>query len=244
MVRLASKDRPAILCFQEVPAWALGSLDDWSGMVAVGVVAQRPTIGPFPSTPELGRRLTETNHGLFRSAFTGQGNAVLLDRSLRALENREVVLNPFRYRRAQARRLGLDLVDRLAWSKERRVCQAVRLHRDGTTLVVANLHATGFYDKCVPDSELLRAATFVDGMAKPGEAVLLCGDFNVSVGNSKTLTELTSEEWGFAGPTPTGIDHVLVRGLAAGEPERWPSERRRVAGRLLSDHAPVEREIG
>jgi len=66
MVRLASADRPAVLCLQEVPVWALALLDDWSGMPAVGVVAQRPSLGPFPSTPELGRVLTDLHHGLMR----------------------------------------------------------------------------------------------------------------------------------------------------------------------------------
>jgi endonuclease/exonuclease/phosphatase family metal-dependent hydrolase len=145
--------------------------------------------------------------------------------------------------RAQAGRLELGIVERLAWSKERRICHAVRVQRGEETLVVANMHVTGFKDKRVPDAELLRAAVFVDGMAKPGEPVLLCGDFNLSVRNSRTLPELTATEWGFSGPTPTGIDHVLVRGLDASPPVRWPPERRRFDGRLLSDHAPVEREV-
>jgi endonuclease/exonuclease/phosphatase family metal-dependent hydrolase len=243
MVRLASADRPAVVCLQEVPVWALGLLDDWSGMPAVGAVAQRPTVGPFPSTPELGRVLTRLHEGLLRSAFTGQANAILLGSDLQVREHRHVILNPFRFRRAQARRLGLGIVERLAWSKERRVCHAVRVQRGGGTLVVGNLHATGFPDKRVPDAELLRAAVFVDGMARPGEPVLLCGDFNVSVRNSRTLAELTSAEWGFSGPTPTGIDHILVRGLDASPPLRWPDERRRHEDRLLSDHAPVEREV-
>lgn len=243
MVRLASTDRPAVLCLQEVPVWALAQLDDWSGMPAIGAVAQRPSVGPFPSTPELGRRLTELHHGLLRSAFTGQANAILLDSSLQIREHRHVILNPFRFRRAQARRLELGTVERLAWSKERRVCHAVRVQRGNETLVVGNLHATGLPDRRVPDAELLRAAVFVDGMATPGEPVLLCGDFNVSAHNSRTLADLTGAEWGFGGPTPTGIDHILTRGLEASPPVRWPVERRLHEGRLLSDHAPVEREV-
>ena len=43
-----------------------------------------------------------------------------------------LVLNDRRFRRAQARRLGLDLVTRLAWARERRVCEVVRL---GSVLV-------------------------------------------------------------------------------------------------------------
>jgi endonuclease/exonuclease/phosphatase family metal-dependent hydrolase len=243
MVRLASTDRPAVLCLQEVPVWVLGQLDDWSGMPAVGAVAQRPRVGPFPSTREVGRLLTELHHGLLRSAFTGQANAILLGPELQVREHRHVILNPFRFRRAQARGLELGAVERLAWSKERRVCQAVRVQRGDETIVVGNLHATGFADKRVPDAELLRAAVFVDGMARPGEPVLLCGDFNVTAYNSRTLADLTGAEWGFGGPTPTGIDHILVRGLDASPPLRWPKERRRHEGRLLSDHEPVEREV-
>jgi endonuclease/exonuclease/phosphatase family metal-dependent hydrolase len=168
---------------------------------------------------------------------------VLVDPAFTVLESREIALNPFRYRHSQAARLGLDLVDRLAWSKERRVCQSLRVELDGETFVIGNLHATSFYDKRVPDAELLRAAVFVDGVAKPGEPIFLCGDFNLSVRNSRTLEELTSREWSFGGPTPTGIDHILVRGRRAGEPRRWPNERRSVDGRVLSDHAPVERDV-
>jgi endonuclease/exonuclease/phosphatase family metal-dependent hydrolase len=243
MVELASGDRPTVLCLQEVPVWALGLLDDWSGLPAIGAIAQRPTLGPFPSTPELGRALTEVHHGLLRSAVTGQANAILLSPELQIREHRHVILNPFRFRRAQARGLGLGIVERLAWGKERRVCHAVRVRRGDETLIVGNLHATGFVDKRVPDAELLRAAVFVDGMAKRGEPVLLCGDFNLSVENSRTLADLTTAEWGFTGATATGIDHILVRGLDASPSVRWPVERRRQEGRLLSDHAAVERDV-
>jgi endonuclease/exonuclease/phosphatase family metal-dependent hydrolase len=243
MVRLASADRPAVLCLQEVPVWALGLLDDWSGMSAIGEVAQRPSLGPLPSTPGVGRMLTELHHGLLRSAFAGQANAILLGSELQVLEHRHVLLNPFRFRRAQARRLGLGIVERLAWSKERGRCHALRVQRRDQTLVIGNLHATGFPDKRIPDAEVLRAAVFVDGMARPGEPVLLCGDFNLSVRSSRMLTDLTAAEWGFTGPTSMGVDHILVRGLDASPPVRWPKERRLHNGRLLSDHAPVDREV-
>jgi endonuclease/exonuclease/phosphatase family metal-dependent hydrolase len=109
--------------------------------------------------------------------------------------------------------------------------------------VVANLHATSSPDKRLPDVELLRAAVFVDGLAQPGEPILLCGDFNVSVQASRTLAELMTNEWGFTGALRVGIDQVLVRGLAAGDPLVWPPERRAFDGKLLSDHAPVEVEV-
>jgi endonuclease/exonuclease/phosphatase family metal-dependent hydrolase len=243
MVRLASADAPGVLCLQELPVWALGHIEQWSGMTAVGDVARRPKLGPFPSTPDVGRVLTDINHGLLRSVFTGQANAILLDRSLRVVDHRRVVLNPFRFRRAQARRLGLGPREWSTWGRERRICQAVRVRRGGRTLLLGNLHATGSPDKRLPDAELLRAAVFVDGLAQPGEPVLLCGDFNVSVQTSPTLAGLMTSEWGFTGAMRAGIDHILVRGLAAGEPHAWPRERRLHDGRLLSDHAPVEVEV-
>ena len=119
----------------------------------------------------------------------------------------------------------------------------VRLEREGRTLVVANLHATSHPDKRLPDAELLRAATFVDGFAAPDEPIVLGGDFNVTVESSQVLPQLVGADWGFGGATPAAIDHILVRRLEAGEPFRWPDERRRVGGRVLSDHAPVEREV-
>jgi endonuclease/exonuclease/phosphatase family metal-dependent hydrolase len=245
MVRLAAADRPDVLCLQEVPAWALDRLSGWSGMSAVGAVAARPTLGPLPSTAEIGRVVTSLNHGLLRSAFAGQANAVLVGGGLRIRDEHCIVLNPWRFRRAQARWLGLDLVARLGWAKERRVCQAVRVAaEDGSTLVVGNLHATSYdADQRLPDAELLRAAWFVDAVATPGEPVVLAGDFNVTAVRSRTLADLAGPEWGFSAAGP-GIDHVLVRGAEAGPEEAWPPERRRIDGRLLSDHAPVEVRLG
>jgi endonuclease/exonuclease/phosphatase family metal-dependent hydrolase len=72
---------------------------------------------------------------------------------------------------------------------------------------------------------------------------VLAGDFNLTTRNSTTLPALLGSEWGFTGATPVGIDHVLVRGLEAAEPVRWPRERRMKDGRVLSDHAPVDREV-
>jgi endonuclease/exonuclease/phosphatase family metal-dependent hydrolase len=243
MVRLASADRPDVLCLQELPLWALPELGRWSGMTAVTDVAQRATLGPLPSTPAVGRVLTEIHHGVLRSAFTGQGNAILLDPRLQVLEHRHVVLNPLSFRRYQAQRFRLGTLARLVWGKERRVGQAVRARREGGTLVIGNLHATGSRDKRLPEAELMRAASFVDGLAAPGECLLLCGDFNVDT-RTRTLAELCGPDWGFSGATPTGIDHVLVRGLPARDPMRWPEARRTRDGLLLSDHAPVEREVG
>jgi endonuclease/exonuclease/phosphatase family metal-dependent hydrolase len=235
MVRLATADRPDVLCLQEVPVWALRRLADWSGMRSFGAVAARPLLG----SAELGRVITELNHGLFRSAFTGQANAVLLRPELQPLGSDSIVLNPRAFRRRVARELELDARLRAAWAKERRVCQAVRT--DAVT--VANLHGSSVHDWRVPDTELLRAAAFAVSLAEPDDVLVLAGDFNVIRERSKTLDQLSGPDWGFTKPI-SWIDQVLVRGAPSGHARRWPDERRRLQGKLLSDHAPVEVAIG
>jgi endonuclease/exonuclease/phosphatase family metal-dependent hydrolase len=235
MVAVATADDPDILCVQEVPAWALDRF-------SAGDIAERPSIGPFPSTAGVGRRLTGLHHGVLRSAFSGQGNATLVAPRHRVLSRAHLTLNPRRFRDAQARRLGLGIVARLAWGKERRVVQAVRVAAsDGRTYLVANLHCTSFPDRRLAQAEALRAAWFATSTALPEDVVVLAGDFNLTAA-AEAMRELTSSAWGFSAAGP-GIDHILVRGAAASEHRRWPAESRRHDGRLLSDHAPVEVEI-
>src|SRR3954447_20770541 len=68
IIRLATVDQPDVLCVQEVPVWALDRF-------TVGDVAAPPRFGPFRIPAAVGRRITEVNHGVLRSAFAGQGNA-------------------------------------------------------------------------------------------------------------------------------------------------------------------------
>lgn len=219
MVRLATADRPDLLGLQEVPVWALGRLAGWSGMTAVGAVAARPRLG----SAELGRLFTAAHHGRLRSVVTGQANAILVAPHLRVLERRTLVLNPVRLRQAV---------------HERRVCHAIRVENVG---IVANFHATSHVpDLRIADGQLLRAAAFADALALPAEPVILCGDANIEPGQGSTYDELRS--WGYSEPA-AGIDQILVRGAAATAPAAWPEERRRVGGRLLSDHAPVELRV-
>jgi endonuclease/exonuclease/phosphatase family metal-dependent hydrolase len=235
MVRLATADDPDVLCMQEVPAWALGRF-------TVGDVAARPSLGPLPSTSGIGRRLTDLHHGVLRSAFSGQGNAMIVAPRHVVLEHTALTLNPRRFRDAQARRLALGVVARLAWGKERRIVQTARVRAaDGRTYLIANLHCTSFPDRRLAQAELLRAAWHATSTARAEDIVVLVGDFNLT-SVASAVRELTGPEWGFAGGGP-GIDHILVRGAAVGEVQRWPTERRRIDGRLLSDHAPVEAEI-
>jgi endonuclease/exonuclease/phosphatase family metal-dependent hydrolase len=166
---------------------------------------------------------------------TGQANAILLGSELRAVASDSIVLNAAAVRRRVAAELGLDRPARLAWARERRVCQAVRTE----SLTVANLHISAVRDARIRDAELLRAATFADSLSEPGDVLVLAGDFNVRPWESKMLEELASPEWGFSRAI-AGIDQILVRGASASAPEPWPEERRRLGGRLLSDHAPLE----
>ncbi|MBD0328902.1 MAG: endonuclease/exonuclease/phosphatase family protein [Thermoleophilia bacterium] len=244
-VGLASADRPDVLCLQEVPLWALDRLAAWSGLAAFGEPAARASVGPFPATPSLGRALTRLHHGLFRSAFAGQANAILVRPEHRPEAAGCIVLNPRRFRRAQAHWLALSPVARLAWAGERRVCHAVRLALpDGRTALVANLHATAYRpDARLADAELLRAAVFADTVARPDEVCVLAGDFNARTATSWTLRELAKPDWGFRGGG-RGIDHVLARGADVGPVTTWPAARRRRNGLLLSDHAPVEAVVG
>ncbi len=242
-VRLVAEDDPDVVCLQEVPVWALRRLEDWSGMQVFPAVGAPPRLGPLPSSAAIGRAVTWPNHGLLRSAFTGQANAILVSPRLRAEAIDTIVLNTRGFRRAQSAWLGLDLVYRLAWAARRRVCHAVRIRSDGGGAVVATTHTIAARDDRLSDAELLRAAAFADALAGADEACILAGDFNVTARRSRTLADLCSPEWGFSA-AGSGIDHILVRGLPVSPYRRWPPERRRLDGRLLSDHAPIEVDVG
>jgi endonuclease/exonuclease/phosphatase family metal-dependent hydrolase len=229
MVQLATADHPDAVCLQELPVWALSRLEGWSGMQSFAVVASRPKL----LSAELGKWITDLDHGFFRSAFTGQANAILLAPGLRAVGEDSIVLNPRSFRRTESKKLGLDVRARLTWALERRVCQAVRAETDGRYVSIANLHASGD-DRCA-DAELNRAADFAEAFAQDGDTLVLAGDFNITPAASQTMKCLQ----GYSEPI-AGIDQVLVKGAETLGTEKWPPERRTVDGRLLSDHAPVE----
>ena len=100
-------------------------------------------------------------------------------------------------------------------------------------VTVGNLHASNdFVHPDVPRAEAARAAAFVEGVATPGDVVVLAGDFNVG----DPLPE--------AYPAPDErIDHILVRGARTTSVVAWSRERRRQNGVVLSDHTVVEATI-
>jgi hypothetical protein len=220
MVELVTADRPAVVCLQEVPVWALAHLQGWSGgMTSTGIVAAPPRLG----SAMLGRLLTELHHGLLRSAFTGQANAILVDRSV---DGGPVDGGPVDGAVTGERTLTVSSAG------ERRVCQAVTV--DG--LVVVNFHVTGG----VPaDEQFARVVEFAEPL---GDQVVIAGDANLRPGSGTAYERLRA--LGFSAPLPDSIDQIVVRGVDATPPRRWPDEDRRYGTRLLSDHAPVELVVG
>lgn len=236
MLERTRVDDVDVLCAQEVPAWALERF-------TCRRLSERPAIGPFPIPRELGRRITELDHGRLRSAFSGQGNAIMLAERHELLSATSLVLNPRRFRDDQALTLQLGIRPRLAWGHERRVVHAARFRApDGRSYFVANAHCTSYAaDDRLAEVELLRAAWFARSTAAAGDVVVLAGDFNLTA-RSAVLRSLTDEEWGFSALGP-GIDHVLVHGAPSSSPRSLPEDWRRRGDVLLSDHAPVEVEI-
>jgi endonuclease/exonuclease/phosphatase family metal-dependent hydrolase len=204
MVELASADGPDVLCLQEVPVWALPRLDDWSGMHRFEAVT-RPPLWPGP----LSRWITRAHQGFFRSGLAGQANAILVA--------------------PQHAAVGLGHARVSEHGRERRVVHAVRI-AGSPGVTVANLHASNdFAHPEIPRAEAERARAFTEGVAAPGDAIVLAGDFNVadpSIG-------------GYSGPAG-GIDHILVRGGRVVRVLEWPRERRMQNGVVLSDHPVLE----
>jgi endonuclease/exonuclease/phosphatase family metal-dependent hydrolase len=234
-VRLICEGEPDVVCLQEVPVWALPYLEAWSGMAATSAVTMRAPGGRFA------RRLTETDPRRLRSALTGQANAILVSRQLRVESDDALVLNPRSVRRRKAKQERLSLDARLAWRRNRRVAQPARVTAEEGSVLVVNLHLTTHHDGRLAEHELVRAVTYVEGLAGPDEPIVLCGDLNLTPASSTVLRDI--EAWGFSPPLK-GVDQIAVRGLAfARGPEPWPEERRRVGGVLLSDHAPLEAEM-
>ncbi len=135
-----------------------------------------------------------------------------------------VLLNP-RFRLAeQARSVVLNPRSPL----ERRMCQVLRVQAGSERFTLANFHATA-HQPDLARREIKRVAELVGGEG----ACVVCGDFNVLGGAMPGFSRSIE-----------GLDQILVRGLELERPPaKWPEERRRVGGRLLSDHAPVEAVI-
>ena len=207
MVRLISLDAPDLVALQEVPLWALGRLERWSGMQALWAVTVPSFLGP------VARFVTDVDPARVRFTVAGQANALLVNPHFEIEEHRVFVLNP-----------DVSHWDWIFQGRQRRVCQTVEILADHRRFLFANLHATNNAE--LAKVEVGLAAEFVVG----ADRCILCGDFNVP---RFVVPEFS--------PPIEGIDQILVRGLElARGAEPWVPARRRVDGKLLSDHAPVE----
>jgi endonuclease/exonuclease/phosphatase family metal-dependent hydrolase len=186
MVELVTGDGPDVVCLQELPVWALGQLERWSGMHATAAIARRPLLA------FVARLVTDLNHGLLRSAVTGEADAILT--------------------REPARDLGAHVVGN---TKLRRIAHVVEVG----DVTVVNFHIDG------------RREQFDRVLAFAGERSIVAGDANLVAPSAD----------GFSPPLGGSIDQILVRGLELIDaPAAWPLDRRTIAGRVLSDHAPVQ----
>jgi len=132
MIELVTRDGPDVVCLQELPVWALRHLESWSGMHATTAIARRPLL------PVGAQAVTALHHGLFRSAFTGEGDAILT--------------------RNEARDLGEHVVGE---AKLRRIAHAVDL--DG--VMVVNFHIDGVREQFDRVVALARERSIIAGDA-------------------------------------------------------------------------------
>lgn len=158
MVDLVTADKPDLVALQEVPLWALGKLDDWTGMAVRWAV----TVPALLLAP-LAKLVTDLDARRVRSSLTGQANVLLAGRHIELGEQRLLLLNPE--------------VSKWDWlfrrGPQQRFVQAVDATAYGRAFVVANVHTTNRPDQAV--RELERAAAFV----REAERCVLSGDFNV-----------------------------------------------------------------
>ena len=156
MVRLVSLDAPDVVALQEVPLWALGRLERWSGMRALWATTVPSFLGP------IARFVTDLDPARVRFTVAGQANALLVNPHFEVAQHRVFVLNP-----------DVSQWDWIFQGRQRRVCQTADLLVGERRLVVANLHATNNPDLARVEVEV--AAESVVGASR----CVLCGDFNV-----------------------------------------------------------------
>jgi endonuclease/exonuclease/phosphatase family metal-dependent hydrolase len=195
MVELVT-DGADVVCLQELPVWALPQLEEWSGMDGTAAVARAPRT----LSVRLGRWLTEVNHGMLRSALTGEAGAILV---------------------AKGHALADEQSHAVSARGLRRIVHGARVD----DVFVANFHISA-----APD-QLAAVAAFLGSEPR----AIAAGDVNLRPPYALE---------GFSAPLAGSIDQILVRGVPATAPVAWPEERRRIDGRLLSDHAPVELTVG
>ena len=105
MIDLVTQDGPDVVCLQELPVWALPHLEGWSGMHASTAVARKPLLAVGART------VTALHHGLFRSAFTGEADAILTREPARDLGSHVVGSTKLRRIAHAAELAGVTIVN-------------------------------------------------------------------------------------------------------------------------------------
>jgi endonuclease/exonuclease/phosphatase family metal-dependent hydrolase len=210
MVRLVSLDAPDIVALQEVPLWALGRLERWSGMQAIWAVTVPSLLGP------VARVLTDVDPVRVRFTLAGQANAILLNPHFVVLDHKVLVMNP-----------DVSTWDWVFQGRQRRVCQAADVLAGEARLVVGNLHATN-----EPEVARTEVAVAAELLAAAGCCVL-CGDFNVA---EHVVPDFSPPIPG--GIDQILVRGTTIERGPERWPK--PRRRLRGTGLLLSDHAPVE----
>ena len=232
MIRLATEDRPDVLCLQELPVWSLkrlGGLERDAGLrrgrraAAAAERRARPADDRAPPGPlPLGRS-------------PGQANAILLRPELRACSARSRSCST-RSRSAAAISRELHLSRRMRATLGQ---GAPRLpggpHRGPDRGEPARDRAARLAGRRRRAAARGRRSP----TASPSRATCSCWP---ATSTSSASARRRCRSW------PSGASRSRSRGSTRcssaargpGPAHRWPDERRRVDGRLLSDHAPVE----
>jgi endonuclease/exonuclease/phosphatase family metal-dependent hydrolase len=246
MVELITSGNPDVVCLQDVPAWGLGSIGQWTALQAVPSRARRPHLGVFPIPTSLGRLLSAPDNGRLSARFAGRGNAILVPAEATIRSAKTITLNTNIFCEERGPELGLSEKEVRRWEKERRICHLVQYELPNRRrFLVATLHATNYLaDVRLADAELRRALHFIDRRAEVEETVIVAGDFNLGRAQSETIKELEGlppeTRWDDRG---AHVDHVLVRGGSLSAARVWSKEERTREGRLLSNHYPIEVEL-
>jgi len=206
-----------VALLQEAPPLWFRAFRQRTGAAGARVFTSRNVV------PPLQRFAAFLNPDLIAS-WEGGSNQILVRDPGRILEQRRMVLTLRPERRT------------MVWAR-------VQL-ADGTTVCVANLHASAGLPKKASLELPAAAASAVEW--SEGDPLLFGGDMNLRPGRHPAAFVELRERFGLGEPTgPTVIDHLLTRGLEVVEPTRQlVAEDRELPERdgrrlRLSDHAPV-----
>ena len=151
-----------------------------------------------------------------------------------------IVLNPPSFRRAQARALQLDRRMQLRLGEG-----AARLPRgpgepgerfSRSRTCTTRACRTG----ASPTRSCMRAAVFADSVRRARGRARRWPATSTSSASARRRSSCWRARNGASRDRSPGSTRCSYAAPQAGHVQRWPDERRRFEGRLLSDHAPVE----